>query len=197
MLLAISGPSGAGKSKTIDALARLGFAVVSEPLVEIQDAQGGQRYRSGFAVQKTIVQRRARMIQAVLHEPLAFLDRSLDEDRGVFFPLYVALNFLTLDQQAQLEQMPELSDHTLHPAGFVLLMASLPVLRQRLTTRNAKPWLIDSLADQCALYEEWFRSLSAPTLQLNSELRSSEQLAMEVIQFSDGFARGGPRPPAI
>ncbi|MEQ1596469.1 MAG: deoxynucleoside kinase [Casimicrobium sp.] len=164
--LAICGPCGAGKSTLVR---RLSALLSIECDVEPVSATLLRQFevapkRHALALQQHFIRARHLLMQKTQRQEIRLLDRTLDEDRNVFFKLHLALGFLShaeylaLENEAfLLQQAADTLSSTMVLTGTTDVLAA----RMRADESHQRPaWLIDSLPTQMMLYRQWMRSLS-------------------------------------
>lgn len=182
IVVALSGPTGAGKTTVAKELASRGHAVMLEPTS--QDPDEGLLVRNGYEFQRRIVTRRAERLLSYSGLTPLFVDRSLQEDAAVFFPLHRQLGHLTDEQFLKLTSLACLRDQRCLADTVIVLTATSQTLTRRLIDRRAPAWLLRSLQLQCDLYEAWARSLvGRRLLRIDSSAMSPSAISCHIEQF--------------
>lgn len=176
--LAISGPTGAGKST----LARMigshkGVTVVSE---KIPDQLFRKFYdnphRYCYSLQQQIIQNRAKKFKGA-NQQIRVIDRMVHEDIEVFANLHKELGFLNEKHVSELRDIATpLKKDLGTPDAIVFITAKPFKLRERMKTKSAPFFLIDSIDLQISLYKTWRNKLDGPILDIDNTSLSYRQL---------------------
>lgn len=178
---AIAGPSGAGKSTVARALMAINpdFACIQEPEPTQQILRANNLdSRIAQEFQEEITTSRSRKAIANTNSPVLIFDRSFEEDREVFLPLYERLKYLTHHQVKHLRRFSfEAEAKVGSPHLMILLTARIEILRRRVIAdgQQRPQWLLDHLDVQYELYRAWTKHAASRLLiQDTSEIDSKE-----------------------
>lgn len=183
-LIAISGPTGVGKTTVARCIAaRSASAVIPEPLpLGLIELVASEPARYCGALQWEFVAERTRAIETACSQledgELAFVDRTLSEDRDVFFNLHHGQGRLTVRELNSLVGFVAASERSVPSASAVVyLTARTDTLRQRLLSRGSLGIIVDSLETQVALYHSWYARCSAPSVSIDTTHLSMEEMS--------------------
>lgn len=159
--LALVGPCGSGKTSLARALQANNPSCTwireVEPSPEMQRADGltpdsAQRFQEEMTL--------GRQHQVLTHRTSRILifDRTFEEDREVFLPLYQKLGYLSDAQTRALASLSLASEASVGtPHCTIMLTANLHVLKRRIEADSERRprWLVQNLDIQYRLYADW------------------------------------------
>lgn len=170
-LLGVCGPTGAGKStlgRIIAQEAKCEF--LPEPIPhETLEAFKTAPVENGWLLQKEILTRKLDAYRRLHPCKRIVMDRTIAEDRTVFFEMHHTLGFLSL---AHLNHLRGLSNQIETEIGLpnavIFVTAETQVLRKRMLEDCRPQWLIDCLPIQLSLYDAFLRSLQQRHITIDS-----------------------------
>ena len=127
----------------------------------------------GYALQVEILKAKAEAGKRfALSAETMVLDRTIAEDREVFFRLHQHLGSLSPTRVAELVALSDEVERVagLEPTALVLLRARSDVLRARMISDGRPTWLIESLEHQLTLYEDYYAQVGVPRLSVDTSM---------------------------
>lgn len=188
-IIGISGPCGSGKSTFTKLIADiLKVNLIEEPIpLDILNDFNNSQTKNSFTLQTAFIQGKIDGIKRHSDYPTIIFDRTIEEDREVFFQLHYSLGFLTSDQLVKLIDFSEQAEKEIGKANkSIILTANLETLNSRIVadTKNKRPdWLLNSMSEQFSLYEKWKNSKSEDTVIIDTSsmtLEDIKKLAIEI-----------------
>ncbi len=158
-LIALAGPCGAGKTTVARTLAEKDANYIwiqeIEPPPAIRNS-GSPTPEVAEEFQKAAITSRYQISLDDSASRIVILDRTLEEDREIFYPLYSRLGFLREEQVRRLTHLSlECEAFVGSPDCAIILTAQREVLKQRIIHSGRPAWLIESFDLQYALYADW------------------------------------------
>lgn len=179
-ILGVCGPTGSGKSTLTAIIATAqNVGVVHEPIPqELLDAFAEAPVQFGLALQSEIISARLRARRELRSVATIVLDRTIQEDREVFFNLHYYLGYLTPAELTDLRNQSEEIEVAIgRPHAVVFLTATPKILTDRMSKDNRPTWLIKTLELQLELYEKFEKHLGTPCLKIDTTELESTDLA--------------------
>lgn len=176
LVIGIAGPCGAGKTTLAAAFEKLSdVGVVGEPIFpDLSETLSIPRSDTGALLQDRILRGRAEAAASV-KDAIIVLDRSVAEDREVFFPLHRHLGSLSEHDEQRLSGVAEAMELAIGvPVAMVILTASIDTLQRRARDDGRPEWLVESLPLQLELYHRWLRAIEVPFVIVNTDHIGSE-----------------------
>ncbi len=187
--IGINGPCGSGKSTFTKLIANiLNVALIEEPIpLDILNAFNNSQIKNSFVLQKAFIQGKVNSIKKYSDCPTIIFDRTIEEDREIFFQLHYSLGFLTVEQLVNLITFSKQAEIKVgKPDISIMLIANLEILNARIVadTKNIRPkWLLDSMKEQLSLYDNWRKSRLDNTIIVDTSkmtLNDIKKLAVEI-----------------
>ncbi len=175
----VSGPTGAGKTSIVRFLANhYGCQNIDEKVPSsLLDAFPSSPSEFGFTLQFEIISAKLRGARSVQGMDCRVLDRTIEEDRDVFFNLHYQLGSISKRQLEWLIKYSEEVETSLgSPDLIVYLNSDVEKLRERMTQRRNPRWLLESLETQLELYKAWAAKISVPYVEVDTTLLLPEDL---------------------
>lgn len=194
--IGLAGPCGVGKSTLAALLARAGrsIGVVREMEAPCEiDVMTAPSATSVEHYQRSL--NTFRREQAVFKHDMRFLlfDRTPEEDREVFLPLYNRLGFINSSLLNLLTQLSLDAEMSVSPIdGTIFLTAPRDVLRHRLAqAQQQRPhWLVQHAGLQCDLYDDWIARKREPVLVLDTSAFDMAALCSTAMQYIETVESG-------
>lgn len=178
MIIWISGPTGSGKSTLAGLLGRLGYEIVREELPpDLFRAFRTDPARHCASLQEAIMLSRRAQWERVSGRENVVFDRSVDEDIEVFCRMHHERGLLNYAAYARLRSFAEgIIAELPKPDLIAFLWPPIDVLRARLQNNGHPDMIIDGLARQVALYEEWVAGRQEPMIRVDNSACSTGAL---------------------
>jgi deoxyadenosine/deoxycytidine kinase len=124
-----------------------------------------------FNLQKEIIQNRQKEYSKIPSNTNTILfDRTLSEDREIFFTLHKTLGFLDETQFNLLNKISLDVERITNGIDLTIYVrCSLDILKSRLSSMVTPKFLYDSLSLQLSLYEDWLDKLNNPVLIIDND----------------------------
>jgi deoxyadenosine/deoxycytidine kinase len=121
------------------------------------------------AVQEALMRARHDQYQLRSDKLKVVFDRSVDEDISVFCRIHRASGYLDASSFSRLEALAaELEADLPSPDLIIYLSANETVLRQRMDVVGHPKLIVDSLAEQVRLYDEWISCRSESVVKIDN-----------------------------
>lgn len=178
MIIWISGPTGSGKSTLAGLAGRLGCEVIREDLPpDLFRAFRADPERHCASLQEAIMlSRLAQWKRAAEGAKIAF-DRSVDEDIDVFCRMHHERGLLDYAAYARLRVLADnMIAEIPRPDLIVFLSPPIDILKQRLQGNGHPDTIIEGLARQVALYEDWVSGRHEAVIRIDNSACSRSAL---------------------
>lgn len=179
-VIGLAGPCGVGKStlaRYAETFCNVG--VVHEPVLDnLLREYDRNPTLATVQLQESIISLRAEGFLKLSND-LILLDRSIAEDREIFFPLHYMKGSLSRDDIQRLLICAEKAEAMLEsPCAFIVLTADEIVLKGRAMQDGRPQWLVDSLGLQIDLYRKWLETLTVPFLVVDTTHRTLSEVCL-------------------
>ncbi|MBU4319705.1 MAG: deoxynucleoside kinase [Nitrospinae bacterium] len=160
-IIGIGGPCGSGKSTFTKIFSGfLNIQLIDEPIPkDILDAFESNPSTYSFSLQEAIIKGKIQGVDKLNNSKTILFDRTIEEDREVFFKLHNNLGFLNNDELLKLISISKNAENHIGKLNKLILLTARPdILIQRIKNDNnhIRPsWLVDSMTEQIKLYSEW------------------------------------------
>lgn len=178
MIIWISGPTGSGKSTLAGNLGGLGYDIVREELPpDLFRAFRADPAKHCASLQEAIMLSRLAQWKRVAGRANVAFDRSVDEDINVFCRMHHERGLLNFAAYARLRSFAEgLIAELPRPDLIAFLSPPIDVLRARMQSIGHPEMIIDGLARQVALYEEWVGGRQESIIRIDNSACSTGAL---------------------
>jgi deoxyadenosine/deoxycytidine kinase len=177
--IAISGPTGTGKSTATSLMAEAhNVYVVNERvpswLLTQLDTNPSEVC---FQIQQEIMKSRLSNELAVGDEPIIVRDRTVSEDIHIFATMFESAALITNDEMHRLQNTYRKIEKEIGgPDVYVLLKANADILLERIRKAAAPQLIISLLEQQLVRYEQWYSTLSAPLVTIDTTRLDAREL---------------------
>lgn len=170
LIIWLSGPTGSGKTSLVSAFSQLGYSVVQEDVpTRLFEAFAADPLTHCEAVQEALMRSRRDQYQLLSDKLKVVFDRSVNEDLSVFCRIHLASGYLNALSFSRLEALAaELEAELPSPDLIIYLTASESVLQQRMDVVGHPKPIVDSLAEQIRLYDEWISCRSEGVVKIDN-----------------------------
>lgn len=170
MIVWISGPTGSGKSTLAGLMGEAGYRVIREELPrDLFAAFQEDPARHCASLQEAIILSRSMQWQRADGRKKVVFDRSVDEDIAIFCRMHYERGLLDYSAYVRLRFLAENVSAELPKPELIIYLSPRPDVLAARVLREGHPQLIaENLERQVALYEEWFRRRTEPTIRIDN-----------------------------
>jgi deoxyadenosine/deoxycytidine kinase len=178
MIIWISGPTGSGKSTLAGFARQLGYQVIREDLPrDLFRAFRADPARHCASLQEAIMLSRLAQWRRSAGGANIVFDRSVDEDVAIFCRMHHERGLLDYGAYARLRVFAEdVIAELPKPDLIAFLSPPMDVLKARLEKDGHPETIIDGLARQVALYDDWIRSRQEAVFRIDNSACSRDAL---------------------